>query len=232
MSEPGDAAPRSRSPWGVRRPPSGPPQCRGDLLVQHGRRFRPGGLPQGDADQPRRRRVRHRRGPARHHRLGGRDHRGHGQHGRAGARALRSDLRRQQARRGGARAVHGDSYAAEGVRVHALCPSFAYTDIIKGSEQTLLDMGFPSSTSATSSMPSGGCSIPRRPGTAGTPWRDGRASRSAFGTPRAPGSTDRADPTRRLPRRGSTPGDGYCWGQQSGDGSRRGAHTLRTAAIG
>jgi len=37
----------------------------------------------------------------------------------------------------------GDSYAAEGVRVHALCPSFAYTDIIKGSEQTLLDMGFP-----------------------------------------------------------------------------------------
>jgi hypothetical protein len=29
------------------------------------------------------------------------------------------------------------------VRVHALCPSFAYTNIIKGSEQTLLDMGFP-----------------------------------------------------------------------------------------
>jgi NAD(P)-dependent dehydrogenase (short-subunit alcohol dehydrogenase family) len=37
----------------------------------------------------------------------------------------------------------GDSYAAEGVRVHALCPSFAYTNIIKGSEQTLIDMGFP-----------------------------------------------------------------------------------------
>jgi NAD(P)-dependent dehydrogenase (short-subunit alcohol dehydrogenase family) len=37
----------------------------------------------------------------------------------------------------------GDSYAAEGVRVHALCPSFAQTNIIKGSEQTLLDMGFP-----------------------------------------------------------------------------------------
>jgi NAD(P)-dependent dehydrogenase (short-subunit alcohol dehydrogenase family) len=37
----------------------------------------------------------------------------------------------------------GDSYAAEGVLVHALCPSFAYTNIIKGSEQTLLDMGFP-----------------------------------------------------------------------------------------
>jgi NAD(P)-dependent dehydrogenase (short-subunit alcohol dehydrogenase family) len=37
----------------------------------------------------------------------------------------------------------GDTYAAEGVRVHALCPSFAYTNIIKGSEQTLLDMGFP-----------------------------------------------------------------------------------------
>jgi len=37
----------------------------------------------------------------------------------------------------------GAAYAAEGVRVHALCPSFAYTNIIKGSEQTLLDMGFP-----------------------------------------------------------------------------------------
>jgi short-subunit dehydrogenase len=37
----------------------------------------------------------------------------------------------------------GDSYAAEGIKVHALCPSFAYTNIIKGSEQTLLDMGFP-----------------------------------------------------------------------------------------
>ena len=36
-----------------------------------------------------------------------------------------------------------DTYAAEGIRVHALCPSFAYTNIIKGSEQTLLDMGFP-----------------------------------------------------------------------------------------
>jgi NAD(P)-dependent dehydrogenase (short-subunit alcohol dehydrogenase family) len=37
----------------------------------------------------------------------------------------------------------GDAYAAEGIRVNALCPSFAYTNIIKGSEQTLLDMGFP-----------------------------------------------------------------------------------------
>jgi NAD(P)-dependent dehydrogenase (short-subunit alcohol dehydrogenase family) len=37
----------------------------------------------------------------------------------------------------------GDTYAAEGVKVHALCPSFAYTNIIKGSEKTLLDMGFP-----------------------------------------------------------------------------------------
>jgi NAD(P)-dependent dehydrogenase (short-subunit alcohol dehydrogenase family) len=37
----------------------------------------------------------------------------------------------------------GDAFAAEGVRVHALCPSFAYTNIIKGSEQILLDMGFP-----------------------------------------------------------------------------------------
>jgi NAD(P)-dependent dehydrogenase (short-subunit alcohol dehydrogenase family) len=37
----------------------------------------------------------------------------------------------------------GDVYAAEGVRINALCPSFAYTNIIKGSEQSLLDMGFP-----------------------------------------------------------------------------------------
>jgi NAD(P)-dependent dehydrogenase (short-subunit alcohol dehydrogenase family) len=37
----------------------------------------------------------------------------------------------------------GESYAADGIRVHALCPSFAYTNIIKGSEQTLQDMGFP-----------------------------------------------------------------------------------------
>ncbi len=37
----------------------------------------------------------------------------------------------------------GEPYAADGIRIHALCPSFAYTNIIKGSEQTLLDMGFP-----------------------------------------------------------------------------------------
>ena len=37
----------------------------------------------------------------------------------------------------------GEAYAAEGVKVNALCPSFAYTNIIKGSEQVLLDMGFP-----------------------------------------------------------------------------------------
>jgi NAD(P)-dependent dehydrogenase (short-subunit alcohol dehydrogenase family) len=37
----------------------------------------------------------------------------------------------------------GDVYAPDNVRIHALCPSFAYTNIIKGSEQTLLDMGFP-----------------------------------------------------------------------------------------
>ena len=28
----------------------------------------------------------------------------------------------------------GESYATDGIRVHALCPSFAYTNIIKGSE--------------------------------------------------------------------------------------------------
>lgn len=37
----------------------------------------------------------------------------------------------------------GAAYATEGINVHALCPSFAATNIIKGSEQILLDMGFP-----------------------------------------------------------------------------------------
>jgi NAD(P)-dependent dehydrogenase (short-subunit alcohol dehydrogenase family) len=37
----------------------------------------------------------------------------------------------------------GEVYAPDGIKIHALCPSFAYTNIIKGSEQTLLDMGFP-----------------------------------------------------------------------------------------
>jgi NAD(P)-dependent dehydrogenase (short-subunit alcohol dehydrogenase family) len=37
----------------------------------------------------------------------------------------------------------GQVYEPDGIRVHALCPSFASTNIIKGSEQTLLDMGFP-----------------------------------------------------------------------------------------
>jgi NAD(P)-dependent dehydrogenase (short-subunit alcohol dehydrogenase family) len=37
----------------------------------------------------------------------------------------------------------GEVYGPDGIRVHALCPSFAYTNIIKGSEQTLVDMGFP-----------------------------------------------------------------------------------------
>jgi len=37
----------------------------------------------------------------------------------------------------------GDPFAAEGIRINALCPSFAHTAIIKGSEQVLADMGFP-----------------------------------------------------------------------------------------
>jgi NAD(P)-dependent dehydrogenase (short-subunit alcohol dehydrogenase family) len=37
----------------------------------------------------------------------------------------------------------GEVYAPDGIRIHALCPSFARTNIIKGSEQTLIDMGFP-----------------------------------------------------------------------------------------
>jgi NAD(P)-dependent dehydrogenase (short-subunit alcohol dehydrogenase family) len=36
-----------------------------------------------------------------------------------------------------------EGYAADGIAVHALCPSFARTNIIKGSEQALRDMGFP-----------------------------------------------------------------------------------------
>jgi len=36
-----------------------------------------------------------------------------------------------------------EPYLADGIRVHALCPSFAHTNIIKGSEKTLIDMGFP-----------------------------------------------------------------------------------------
>ena len=37
----------------------------------------------------------------------------------------------------------GQVYEPDGIRVHSLCPSFAHTNIIKGSEQTMLDMGFP-----------------------------------------------------------------------------------------
>ena len=37
----------------------------------------------------------------------------------------------------------GAVYEADGIAVHALCPSFAQTNIIKGSEQSLRDMGFP-----------------------------------------------------------------------------------------
>ena len=37
----------------------------------------------------------------------------------------------------------GEVYSPDGIRIHALCPSFAHTNIIKGSEQTLVDLGFP-----------------------------------------------------------------------------------------
>ena len=37
----------------------------------------------------------------------------------------------------------GEVYRPDRIRIHALCPSFAHTNIIKGSEQTLVDMGFP-----------------------------------------------------------------------------------------
>jgi NAD(P)-dependent dehydrogenase (short-subunit alcohol dehydrogenase family) len=94
----------------------------------------------------------------------------------------------------------------------------------------------PSSTSATSSAAFQRLLDSETTGSAGTPWPDGRASRSASGTPRAPASTDDRRPTdsppRRLPRRGSTPDNGYCWSQQSGDGSRRGAHSAPNRRIG
>jgi NAD(P)-dependent dehydrogenase (short-subunit alcohol dehydrogenase family) len=37
----------------------------------------------------------------------------------------------------------GDSFAAEGIKINALCPSFTRTAIIEGSEEALSEMGFP-----------------------------------------------------------------------------------------
>ena len=80
----------------------------------------------------------------------------------------------------------GESYGSEGIRIHALCPWFAHTNIIKGSEQTLIDMGFPSSTCPTSSSPSSASSIPTPPGRRGTSWPVATASRSSSARSRAP----------------------------------------------
>ena len=113
-------------------------------MVRHGRRLRPRGLPPLHGYQPRWRRLRDRCGavpPSR----------------RAVAapswpprrwlvlspcRSTRSTRANKHAVVGLARSL-GEVYAPDGIRIHALCPSFAYTNIIKGSEQTLLDMGFP-----------------------------------------------------------------------------------------
>ena len=83
------------------------------------------------------------------------------------------------------------STSADGIRIHALCPSFAYTNIIKGSEQTLLDMGFPIIEVADVV---GGLPAHPRLGhdraSAGTSWPAGRASRSSSGVRRGRGSTE------------------------------------------
>ena len=62
----------------------------------------------------------------------------------------------------------GAAYAAEGINVHALCPSFTSTNIIKGSEQMLLDLGFPILEVATSWLRFNAFSSPRPPASAGT----------------------------------------------------------------
>ena len=113
----------------------------------------------------------------------------------------------------------GDSYAAEGVRVHALCPSFAYTNIIKGSEQTLLDMGFPDHRRqrcrrclpAAAQFRDVGGLLVRRGGTGERavplPQRPGPPTR--LNSPDRP--PDRAPDHWPLPRPGWTPPNRYAW---------------------
>ena len=92
--------------------------------------------------------------------------------------------------------------------MHALCPSFAYTNIIKGSEQTLQDMGFP--ILDVSDVVAAFQRIIDSEST-GEAWYvvAGRDSEPfSSGAPPAPGSTE---PTLV-----------YCSGRRTGDGSRRG----------
>ena len=119
----------------------------------------------------------------------------------------------------------GPVYEPEGIRVHALCPSFAYTNIIKGSEQTLLDMGFPIIDVADVVDAFQRILDSEGTASAGTSSPVGRASPSASATHRDPGSTEVPEPGSRAP--GVVP-----WATAAtptGDGSRRGA-APRTAA--
>ena len=67
---------------GLRRAPHRAPERRRHLVVRHGRRLRSRGLPALHGHQPRRRRLRHRRRPARHQGERWRDDRGDRLHGR------------------------------------------------------------------------------------------------------------------------------------------------------
>ena len=78
----------------------------------------------------------------------------------------------------------GQVYEADGIRVHALCPSFAYTNIIKGSEQTLLDMGFPIIDVADVVAAFQRILDADPPASAGTSWPAGRVNLSSSAVPR------------------------------------------------
>ena len=110
----------------------------------------------------------------------------------------------------------GQSYESDGIRIHALCPSFAYTNIIKGSEQTLLDMGFPiidvaDVVAAFQRILDAEIDRPvlvRRRGTRGR----------AVPIPSCAGAAPRL---KGMPI--AIPAGGYDWRSTSGDGSPRGA---------
>ena len=85
----------------------------------------------------------------------------------------------------------GQVYEPDGIRIHALCPSFAYTNIIKGSEQTLLDMGFPIIEVANVvATLRNAFSTPTPRASAGTSLPGGTASLSKSAVPRDRASTD------------------------------------------
>ena len=206
---------------GVRRPAHRAPQRRRHLVVRHGRRFRPGGLPALHGHQPRRRRLRDRGRPAAPSRraAAGRSWPPRPWPAWWPRPSTRSTPPTSTPSSAWSRSL-GQSYEADGIRVHALCPSFAYTNIIKGSEQTLLDMGFPIIDVAD--VVDG---LPAHPRCRqhGQCWYvvAGRES-EPFQFRRAPGPRARLSRRCRVavPRTG-----GYALATQrpTGDGSRRGA---------